>query len=53
MSPIASDDLSEIVEEVSGGFAVLRSSDWSEDSPDYAVLRTFPTREAAEGWRRS
>ena len=53
MSPVASDDLSEIVEEISDGFAVLRSSDWCEDSPDYAVLGTFPTREAAEAWRRS
>jgi hypothetical protein len=34
MSPAASDDLSEIVEEITDGFA-------------------FPTREAAEAWRRS
>ena len=53
MTPLASDDLTETVEETSGGFAILRSSDWCEDSPDYAVLGTFPTREAAELWRRS
>jgi hypothetical protein len=48
MSPHDSDDLTEIIEEESGGFVALRSSDSAEHRPDYQELGRFLTREEAQ-----
>jgi hypothetical protein len=48
MSPISSDDLSERIEEQEGEFLAWRSDESAEDEPDYTLVGSFVTREAAE-----
>jgi hypothetical protein len=47
-SPVRSDDLTEIIEQVGDEFIALRSPDTAEHDPDYEEVGRFPTREAAE-----
>ena len=52
MSPVASDDLTIIVDEdLDGTFVVLQSPDAAEHKPDYVQVARFPTKEAADAWR--
>jgi hypothetical protein len=48
MSAYDSDDLTELIEENSNEFVVLRSADSAGHSPDYEELGRFPTRKQAE-----
>lgn len=48
MSPLESEDLTELIVEEGGKFVVLRSPDVAEDDPDYEELGRFSTREAAK-----
>lgn len=43
ISPADSDDLTEIVEQKDGAFAVLRSSEGAEHKPDYREIARFQT----------
>lgn len=43
MSPYYSDDLTEVVAERGGRFAVMRSPDSAEHSPDYVETVRFST----------
>lgn len=47
-SPYESDDLTEVVDSVSGSFVLLRSPESAEHYPDYAVVAQFPSQQAAE-----
>jgi hypothetical protein len=47
MSPYVSDDLSELVVRRKGGFALLRSSDDAEATPEYRRVASFTTRKQA------
>lgn len=47
-SPVDSDDLTEIVEPISGTFALLRSPERAEHSPDYEIVALFSSQEVAE-----
>ncbi|MEX0806974.1 MAG: hypothetical protein WD688_27170 [Candidatus Binatia bacterium] len=47
MSPYDSDDLTEVVVPSKDGFALLRSSDDAEATPDYQTVASFGTREQA------
>ena len=52
MSPVASDDLTIIVDEDPDGmFVVLQSPDAAEHEPDYLQVARFPIKEAADAWR--
>jgi hypothetical protein len=51
MEPYHSIDLTDIIVEDDGRFAVLRSPDSAEDSPDYGVVTDFATREEAEAFQ--
>lgn len=42
MSPVYSDDLTEIVEQEDDAFVLLRSPETAEHSPDYKELARFP-----------
>jgi len=48
MSPVRSEDLTELVEQEDNEFVVLRSPDTAEHEPDYIELGRFPTRAKAE-----
>jgi len=50
MSPVRSEDLTELVEQEGQEFVVLRSSDTAEHDPDYRELGRFPTRAKAEAF---
>jgi predicted nucleic acid-binding Zn-ribbon protein len=53
MSPVTSEDLTEILEERSDGqIAVLRSPDDAEHTADYVEVAILPDREAAEALLR-
>ena len=47
MSPVESEDLTELIVEDGGQFVALRSPDDAEDDPDYEELGRFSTRQAA------
>lgn len=47
MSPYDSDDLSEVIEENDGEFAVLWSPETADHDPDYRELGRFATRAQA------
>ena len=47
MSPYDSDDLTEVVTERGGRFAVLRSPESAEDGPNYEETAWFSTAELA------
>jgi hypothetical protein len=53
MTPVSSDDLTYIIEEQKGGFALLHSPDMAEHFPDYLEIATFPTREEARRYQNS
>jgi hypothetical protein len=48
MSPVRSEDLTELIEHKGDEFVVLRSPDTAEHDPDYVELGRFPTRAKAE-----
>ncbi|MHC2256653.1 hypothetical protein ACVILK_006345 [Bradyrhizobium embrapense] len=48
MTPIRSDDLTELIEEERGEFVVMRSPDSAAYDPDYEEIGRFPTRLQAE-----
>jgi len=50
MSPVDSEDLTEIVRPRAGAFVALRSPDTAEHGPDYRAAGTFPTRQEAEAY---
>jgi len=50
MSPVRSDDLTELIEQEGQEFVVLRSPDTAEHDPDYRELGRFPTRAKAEAF---
>jgi hypothetical protein len=47
MSPHDSNDLTEVIENESNTFVVLRSAESAEHTPDYRKLGRFQTREEA------
>ncbi|MEJ0011266.1 MAG: hypothetical protein WDM94_01305 [Bauldia sp.] len=47
MSPARSDDLSERIDEQDGAFLAWRSDESAEDEPNYTLVGSFVTREAA------
>ncbi len=52
MSPVASDDLTIIVnEDPDGTFVVLQSPAAAKHEHDYVQGARFPTKEAADAWR--
>jgi hypothetical protein len=53
MSPLESDDLTEIIEERRGKFVVLRSPGTAEHVPEYKELGRFSTVEEAETFLNS
>jgi hypothetical protein len=48
MTPVRSEDLTELIEEEGGEFVVLRSPETAEDKPNYRELGRFPTHAKAE-----
>jgi hypothetical protein len=50
MSPVRSEDLTELIEQEGSEFVVLRSSDKAEHNPDYCEIGRFPTRAKAEAF---
>lgn len=48
MTPVRSEDLTELIEQEGGEFVVLRSPETAEDKPNYRELGRFPTRAKAE-----
>lgn len=46
-SPVESEDLTEVVWQTEGGFAVMRSPEWGTDRPRYKLIANFPTKLAA------
>jgi hypothetical protein len=50
MSPIASEDLTELIGQEGAEFVVLRSPETAEHDPDYCELGRFPTRAKAEAF---
>lgn len=48
MTPYASEDLTELIEQEGDQFVVLRSPQTAEHDPDYRNIGRFPTREQAE-----
>ena len=50
MSPVRSEDLTELIEQEGNEFVVLRSPDTAEHDPDYRELGRFPTRAKAEAF---
>ena len=53
MTPVNSEDLTELIVEEGTKFVVLRSSEEAEDDPDYRELGRFPTRAKARKFLRS
>lgn len=51
MSPVDSDDLTEIIETRQDAFVVLRSRDTAARTPDYDEIARFQTLEQAEAYR--
>ena len=47
VSPLASDDLSEVITRQGDAFVVFRSPDTAEDTPDYQQAGIFSTLEMA------
>lgn len=47
-SPVDSEDLTEVVDDVDGTFIVFYSPEVAEDKPRYQSLASFQTRDAAE-----
>lgn len=51
MSPVESDDLTEIIDEGNDvAFKVYRSPETAEHEPDYQLVGTFPSKEAARAF---
>jgi Holliday junction resolvase len=50
MSPIGSDDLTEVIVRRDTGFVVLRSPASAEHQPDYVPLAEFASRQDAEAY---
>jgi len=50
MSPVESEDLTEVVRPRDGAFVVLHSPDTAEHQPAYCAVATFPTRREAEAY---
>lgn len=50
MSPVSSDDLSEIVEGENGSFVVYRSPETAGHYPDYIQVAEFPDFQQAEAF---
>jgi hypothetical protein len=48
MTPYASVDLTEIIEEVDGKYLVYRSPDSAEESADYELIAECDARESAD-----
>jgi hypothetical protein len=48
MTPLKSEDLTELVEQDGDDFVAMRSPESAEHNPDYRELGRFPTREKAE-----
>lgn len=48
MSPVESDDLTDIVARCDDGYAVLRSPETAEHSPGYRKVATFATLKEVE-----
>jgi hypothetical protein len=48
MTPVRSEDLTELIEQEGGEFVALRSSGSAEHDPDYRELGRFATRAKAE-----
>jgi hypothetical protein len=48
MSPYASEDLTLVIEQKRGGYAVLESRDTAEHEPDYRELGRFPVEQEAQ-----
>jgi len=48
MSPMTSEDLTDLIGQEGTEFVVLRSPDTAEHDPDYEELGRFPSRETAE-----
>jgi hypothetical protein len=46
-SPVESEDLTEVVEETSHGFVVMRSPDSADDKPRYVPVAQFASEELA------
>ena len=53
MTPVNSEDLTELIVEEGTKFVVLRSSEEAEDDPDYRELGRFQTRAKARKFLRS
>jgi len=53
MTPLNSEDLTELIVKEGTKFVVLRSSEEAEDDPDYRELGRFPTRAKARKFLRS
>jgi hypothetical protein len=51
MTPLDSDDLTQIIKEDQGEYVVLWSPETAEHTPDYQELGRFATRELAERFR--
>jgi predicted nucleic acid-binding Zn-ribbon protein len=50
MTPLQSEDLTELIGKEAGEFVVLRSPETAEHDPDYRELGRFPSREQAEAF---
>lgn len=48
MTPIRSEDLTDLIEQEGSEFVVVRSPDTAEHDPDYEEVGRFPTRAKAE-----
>lgn len=53
MSPVKSDDLTEIIEERGEEFVVLQSPESAEHEPSYCELASFPRRAQAETYLKN
>jgi hypothetical protein len=47
MTPVRSEDLTELIEQKGAEFVVLRSPETAEHDPDYRELGRFPTHDEA------
>jgi hypothetical protein len=52
VTPLDSDDLTEVVEDRAHTFVVLRSPESAEHTPDYEEVAKLPTRELAVSYLR-
>lgn len=46
-SPVESEDLTEVIEEVAGSFLVMRSPDTADDKPRYRAIARFTAHDLA------